>query len=91
MTALASWCLGDPWVRSLPVSDAVPMLFRMGAGEPKEMRRDFSVAVCRASVGVSTDEIPYAIPHARRIFVFDPHAWTPEAYRAALAFTRRFQ
>jgi hypothetical protein len=91
MTALASWCLGDPWVRSLPVSDAVPMLFRMGAGEPHEVRGDFSVPVCRASVGVSTDEIPYAVPHARRIFMFDPHAWTPQAYRAALEFTRRFQ
>lgn len=91
ITALASWCLGDPWVRSLPVSDAVPMLFRMGAGEPHEVRGDFSTAVCRASVGVSTDEIPYGIPHARRIFIFDPHAWTPDAYRAALEFSRRFQ
>jgi len=91
ITALASWCLGDPWVRSLPVADAVPMLFRMGAGEPRELRGDFSAPVCRASVGVSTDEIPYVLPHARRIFMFDPHAWTPEAYRAALEFSRRFQ
>jgi hypothetical protein len=91
ITALTSWCLGDPWVRSLPVSDAVPMLFRMGAGEPREVRGDFSTPVCRASVGISTDEIPYVLPHSRRIFIFDPHAWTPEAYRAALEFSRRFQ
>jgi hypothetical protein len=91
ITALASWCLGDPWVRTLPVSDAVPMLFRLGAGEPRELRGDFSTAVCRSSVGVSTDEIPYAIPHARRIFIFDPHAWTAESYRAALQFSRRYQ
>lgn len=90
ITALASWCLGDPWLRGLPVSDAVPMLFRMGAGEPRGVR-DFSTGVCRESVGVATDELPYAIPHGRRIFVFHPRAWTPEAYRAALVFSRRFQ
>jgi hypothetical protein len=91
ITALASWCQGDPWVRSLPVSDAVPMLFRMGAGEPREINGDFSTAVCRASVGLSTDEMPYAIPHARRIFMFHPRAWTPDAYRSALEFAGRFQ
>ena len=90
MTALASWCLGDPWVRGLPVSDAVPMLFRMGAGEPREVR-EFSAGVCRSSLGVSTDEIPYAAPHGRRLFVFHPRAWTPEAYRGALQLARRWQ
>ncbi len=90
ITALASWCLGDPWVRSLAVADAVPMLFRMGQGEPRGVR-DFSSAVCRASVGVATDELPYRIPHGRRVFVFHPRPWTPEAYRAAVAFAGRFQ
>jgi hypothetical protein len=90
MTALASWCLGDPWVRSLPVADAVPMLFRMGKGEPREVR-DFSSGVCRASVGVATDELPYAIPHGRRVFVFAPGGWSPERYRAALVYARRFE
>jgi hypothetical protein len=90
ITALASWCLGDPWVRRLPVNDAVPMLFRMGKGEPREVR-EFSSEVCRASVGVATDELPYAIPHGRRVFMFAPRAWTPETYRAALVYARRFQ
>src|SRR5688572_18965491 len=27
MTALASWCAGDDWLRDLPVDEAVPMLF----------------------------------------------------------------
>ena len=90
ITALASWCLGDPWIRELPVSDAVPMLFRMGKGEPREVG-DFSSGVCRASVGVATDELPYAIPHGRRVFVFAPRGWTPEAYRAALVYARRFE
>jgi hypothetical protein len=90
ITALASWCLGDPWVRELPVSDAVPMLFRMGKREPRQAA-DFSSGVCRASVGVATDELPYAIPHGRRVFVFAPKGWTPEAYQAALLYARRFK
>jgi hypothetical protein len=90
ITALASWCLGDPWLRDLPVSDAVPMLFRMGKGEPREVR-EFASGVCRASVGVATDELPYAIPHGRRVFVFAARGWTPESYRAALVYARRFE
>lgn len=90
MTALASWCLGDPWVRHLPVADAVPMLFRMGAGEPHEVG-DFSSEVCRSSIGVATDELPYSAPHGRRLFLFHPRPWTRDAYRGALALARRWQ
>ena len=32
ITALASWCIGDTWIKDLPVDEAVPMLFRMGRG-----------------------------------------------------------
>jgi hypothetical protein len=90
ITALASWCLGDPWVRALPVADAVPMLFRMGAGEPREVG-DFSSGVCRSSLGVATDELPYSAPHGRRVFVFHPRPWTRDAYRGAVALARRWQ
>ncbi len=90
ITALASWCLGDPWIRGLPVQDAVPMLFRMGPGEPREVI-DFSLAVCRASLGVSTDEERLALPHGRRLFVFHPRQWTPEAYRGAVEFSGRWR
>jgi hypothetical protein len=90
ITALASWCLGDPWIRGLPVADAVPMLFRMGAGQPGEID-DFRVPLCRASVGVSTDELPYAVPRGRRLFVFNPRAWTQASYRAALDLERRWR
>jgi hypothetical protein len=83
MTALASWCDRDNWMAGLPVSDAVPMLFRMGAGEPKGAR-DFRVGVCRASFGISTDELPADLPHGRRLFVFHPRAWDEGAYRAAV-------
>ena len=83
MTALASWCDRDGWVEGLPVSEAVPMLFRMGAGEPKGTR-DFRLGACRASFGISTDELPADLPHGRRLFVFHPRAWDEAAYRGAV-------
>jgi len=83
ITALASWCGRDSWLEGLPVSDAVPMLFRMGAGEPKSTR-DFRAGPCRASFGISTDELPADLPHGRRLFVFHPRAWDEDAYRAAV-------
>ncbi len=39
MTALASWCAGDDWLRDLPVDEAVPMLFRMGVEKNLFQRR----------------------------------------------------
>jgi len=64
ITALASWCIGDPWLVQLPpgtIQEAVPMLFRMGpdsasVGKFLGSGEDFPVAACRASLGLSTDE-----------------------------------
>ena len=64
ITALGSWCLGDPWLRRLPpgtIDEAVPMLFRMGPDASSISRffrsgDDFSVSACRGSLGLSTDE-----------------------------------
>lgn len=64
MTALASWCIGDTWLNSLPtgtVDEAVPMLFRMGPDAPNvaafvQGGDAFRARACRASLGVSTDE-----------------------------------
>ena len=49
ITALASWCDRDDWLEGLPIDDAVPMLFRMGAGEPRETvsRKPTGSAKCR--------------------------------------------
>ena len=90
MTALVSWCQDNAWIQRLPVIDAVPMLFRMGAGEQRGAS-DFSAGICRSSLGISTDEVPWAVPHGRRLFVFHPKPWTPEAYRGALQLVRRLQ
>ncbi len=64
ITALASWCIGDPWLAQLPpgtIDEAVPMLFRMGPDAANVTKflgsnEDFPVAACRGSLGLSTDE-----------------------------------
>src|SRR5262249_49474683 len=38
ITALASWCLDDGWIRDLPIDEAVPMLFRMASDDAVSRR-----------------------------------------------------
>lgn len=86
MTALASWCLGDPWVGKLPVQEIVPMTFRMGADATKVRQhlasgQEFHVA-CRFALGVSTDEpLPRALSR-RRLYVFPTASWTADDVRS---------
>jgi Protein of unknown function (DUF3142) len=64
ITALASWCIGDPWLNQLPagtIDEAVPMLFRMGPDATNvssymQAGKEFRTAACRSSLGLSTDE-----------------------------------
>ncbi len=64
ITALASWCIGDPWLAQLPsgtIDEAVPMLFRMGPDAANvaaflRSSEEFRVPACQNSLGVSTDE-----------------------------------
>ncbi len=84
ITALASWCAGDRWMDSEPIAEAVPMFFRMGRGENRDMAMESPL--CRSSIGLSLDE-PW--PRTRplrlsRIWLFSPRAWTEADYRAAL-------
>jgi hypothetical protein len=83
ITALESWCDGDRWMADLPIADATPMLFRMGAHE--RIPNDFRAGICRSSIGVSTDEVPERVPRSRRMYVFHPGPWTREAYEATVA------
>ena len=82
MTALASFCVGDRWLDDLPVDEAVPMIFRMGA-DSKTIRTyltmgyDFREPLCRRSYGVALDEpIETNLPPARRKYVFNARSWT---------------
>ncbi|HZP25210.1 MAG TPA: DUF3142 domain-containing protein [Terriglobales bacterium] len=86
ITALGSWCLGDDWLRGLPIDEAVPMLFRMGVDRGNIVRAlaagdDFREPLCRTSVGVSTDEPWPEIARGRRVYVFNPRAWTESSFQ----------
>ena len=90
ITALESWCEQDGWIRNLPVTDASPMLFRMGPGE-RAPDRDFAVPLCRSSIGIGTDEMPARVPRGRRLYFFYPRAWNQQAYEAVVAQAGRWQ
>ena len=83
ITALASWCDGDSWINGQPLSEAVPMFFRMGGSESKDM--SVNAPGCSHSIGLSTDEVwpssrPKGLREGARIYVFNPHAWTKPEY-----------
>jgi hypothetical protein len=89
ITALTSWCIGDPWMSGLPIDEAVPMLFRMGVGQAEVtnwMRsgHDFREAACRTSLGVSLDEPWPELPSGRRTYAFSPSPWTERALQKLL-------
>ncbi|HYW72011.1 MAG TPA: hypothetical protein VE961_13310 [Pyrinomonadaceae bacterium] len=83
MTALASFCIGDRWLDDLPVDEAVPMIFRMGADDRtvKNMLTggdDFREPLCRRSYGIATDEpVDLKFKSSRRVYVFNNRSWQP--------------
>ena len=84
MTALASFCLGDRWIRDLPVDEAIPMAFRMGVDSPKiksllEEGNDFRGELCRRSYGIALDEpLNAKLDSTRRVYAFNARAWRPD-------------
>jgi hypothetical protein len=86
ITALASWCMFDDWISDLPIDEAVPMLFRM-AGDGKQILTrldagdDFKATPCRQSYGISLDEQRPRLSPSRKLFVFNPDAWTEKSVR----------
>lgn len=81
ITALASFCVGDRWFKDLPVDEAVPMIFRMGADSNKIRSQlangeDFREPLCQKSYGVATDEpLPINFHLARRKYIFNHQKW----------------
>lgn len=90
ITALASWCEHDDWISALPVNEAVPMLFRMGA-EPYRPGVELLAGQCQSSVGIATDEPLTEFPRGRRVYIFHPTSWSREEMRAAIQQVRRWQ
>ena len=84
MTALASFCLGDRWIKDLPVDEAIPMAFRMGTDSPKirsllEEGNDFRGELCRRSYGIALDEpLNAKFDGTRRVYAFNTRSWRPE-------------
>jgi hypothetical protein len=87
MTALASFCIGDRWLDDLPVDEAVPMIFRMGADDRviKNMLAgggDFREALCRQSYGIALDEpLEMKRDRSRRIYGFNNRPWSKSSIR----------
>jgi hypothetical protein len=84
ITALASFCLGDRWIKDLPVDEAIPMAFRMGTDSRKirsllEEGHDFRGDLCRRSYGIALDEpLKTNFDDARRVYAFNSRSWTQE-------------
>ena len=83
MTALASWCSSDNWIKDLPVDEAVPMAFDMGADD-KTIRdflasgEDWQEPLCRQSYGVSINEpLKNKFKPNRKFYLFtsNPAGW----------------
>jgi Protein of unknown function (DUF3142) len=90
ITALASWCIYDDWIANLPVDEAVPMLFSMGADSEEVaayLRRGggFAPLICQGSIGVAIDEPIVTAPASRRAYVFSARAWTRAKVVQAIA------
>lgn len=83
MTALASWCASDNWLKGLPVDEAIPMLFDMGA-DNKTIREllasgeDFNEPLCRNAYGISINEpLKIKFKPNRKFYLFtsSPLGW----------------
>ena len=95
MTALASYCVGDLWLNDLPVDEAIPMIYRMGADD-KTIKsflargNDFKEPICRRSYGFAIDEpLEMERDRSRRQYVFNVRAWTEDEVLALQKETRQ--
>lgn len=88
MTALASWCMEDRWLQTVPVDEIVPMLFAMGP-ETIPIRhhfrggQDFQETRCRSSLGLASNEPITVRGPARRLYLFHHAPWTRQAFTIA--------
>jgi hypothetical protein len=96
ITALASWCLFDNWIKDLPIDEAVPMMFSLGRDREKVLlyfrsHRDFIDERSKRSLGLSLEDTAVnelMIPLAQkrkipvRVYVFTKTAWTQKKLEA---------
>ena len=98
ITALASWCLCDNWMKGLPVTEGIPMLFSMGPDNSNVLADiasagKFSDALCQNSIGLSIDEpqVNDSVLRAlrnrsakERIYIFSSKQWSAELVQRAI-------
>jgi len=79
ITALASWCSYDDWISSLPIDEAVPMMFRMEPDRrrlsPDRPELQIREPLCQSSVGISTRESWPDDLSGKRIYIFPDRGW----------------
>src|SRR4030095_1835347 len=81
ITALASFCIGDRWIKDLPIDEAIPMAFRMGTDSVKIQAMlaegsDFRGELCRRSYVFPLDEpLNASFTSDRRVYVFNSRSW----------------
>lgn len=93
ITALASWCSYDnTWLHTLPVDEAVPMLFRMepdrraaaSLGQLRSPELAIREPLCSTSVGISTHERwPIQLAN-KRIYIFPDAGWQQDNLKETL-------
>lgn len=86
ITALASWCMYDNWIKDAPIDDAVPMLFRMGVDERNivsylNTNKNWREPLCNQSYGISLDEPVRKVDISRRLYVFNPRSWSKDDFQ----------
>ena len=82
VTALASWCYEDRWLRDAPVDEIVPMYFRLkGARHDYLLRSAVGVSEPRCSTahGVADDEPNWSVALPGRRYVFLGRRGRPNA------------
>ncbi|MBB3640993.1 hypothetical protein [Variovorax atrisoli] len=84
-TALASWCMDDPWLPVGLLDEIVPMYFRMG-GESARIRQRLgttgkaAVPACRDAAGLMLGEDWPALRDVKRRYVFHAGSWKNEDF-----------
>lgn len=83
ITALASWCMGDDWLATLPINEAVPMMFRLGPDKREAEvyleSHGIREPLCAGSIGLSTDEPRWQLTAGKRVYIFHPRPWSSNA------------
>jgi hypothetical protein len=79
-TALASWCMSDPWLPAGLLDEIVPMYFRMGAESARIRQRldatgAATVPACRDAAGLMLGEAWPVLGSVKRRYVFHAGTW----------------